>query len=214
MVLSYLALRKVIGFLGILMPVTLIVGNCILDNCAGLQSSISHYYYTIMGSYFVGTLCAVSLFLFTYKCYNSKQDRITAVVAALFALVVAFFPADSDPAAPCRYVNLVGAKSVSSVHYTAASFLFGSFAYFSLFLFTKTAHPGHETKQKKIRNAVYRICGILILVSMVLIGIYHFVDDLQTKLASYKPVLILESIALIAFGTSWIVKSEAVLKDR
>jgi hypothetical protein len=72
LLISYLTLRKTIGWLGLLLPVVLFFGNYIIsfvteyeNSCNPFKSSISHYYYTRMGEIFTGTLCAVSLFLFT-----------------------------------------------------------------------------------------------------------------------------------------------------
>jgi len=212
LVISYLTLRKWVGFLGILLPFVLMAGACILGNCGQVQASISHYYYTIMGTYFTGTLCAVALFLFSYNGYDT-EDKITGNLAAVFALVVAFFPTDSDPASLCQFIDTHRVHSVNSVHYTAAALLFSCFAWFSLRLFTKSKNTGSVTPEKIIRNRIYKICGVIIIICILGIGIYNFVDDLQTKLAKLKPVLIFESIALVAFGTSWVIKGEFILKD-
>lgn len=213
LVISYLALRKSVGFLGIFLPLVLITGSFVVGNCTQLQPSISHYYYTIMGSYFVGSLCAVSLFLFSYKGYG-LHDRITALIAAISAMVVAFCPTNKDHTSLCEYIVIPRSIPVSSLHYTAAGVLFSCLAYFSLFLFTKSNITRLEQESpKKIRNNVYIVCGIVIVVCIALIAVYHFVDSLESRYAAYKPVVILESAALVAFGISWLVKGEAVLKD-
>ena len=89
LVISYLTLRKAVGILGILLPVVLAIGVPIISNCNIIQDSISDYYFTKMGSVFVGTLYAVGLFLFSYKGYERK-DSIASKLACLFALGVAF----------------------------------------------------------------------------------------------------------------------------
>jgi hypothetical protein len=66
-VISYLNLRKAVGVLGIALPVVLISIYPLLNKGCRLPPSISHYFYTNMGSYFTGTLCAVAMFLFSYK---------------------------------------------------------------------------------------------------------------------------------------------------
>ena len=63
LVISYLSLRKAIGFIGLLLPVVLALGNLLLGS-AGLETSISRYYYTNMGNVFVGSLCAIG----TFRC--------------------------------------------------------------------------------------------------------------------------------------------------
>ncbi len=211
-VISYLNLRIGLGFVGFFLPIILVVGTWSLTDCTQLQPSISHYYYTIMGNYFVGSLCAVAMFLFFYKGVD-KQDGIVANFAAVFALLVAFFPTNPSTDSICEYISINKITSLNVVHYSAAALLFASFAYFSIFLFTKTDPTKPMTKHKKIRNRIYVTCGIIIIVCIALIAVYNFVGNLETIFAKYKPTLVLESIALFAFGTSWITKGEMILKD-
>ena len=51
---SYKELRKAVGWIGILLPVTLMIGVSIIFNEEVFQESISHYYYTGMGDVFCG----------------------------------------------------------------------------------------------------------------------------------------------------------------
>src|ERR1051326_8972688 len=84
LVISYLTMRKAVGWLGMLLRFILLLGNiCInsldilnsnlvvLKDCynhytaaSSFKSSISHYYYSTVGELFTGTLCAVALFMF------------------------------------------------------------------------------------------------------------------------------------------------------
>lgn len=72
LVISYLVLRKAIGYLGIALPFILVFGNMLL-NKPGIQSSISSYYYTPMRDVFVGTMCAIAVFMMSYKGYERKD---------------------------------------------------------------------------------------------------------------------------------------------
>ena len=80
-------------------------------------------------------------------------------------------------------------------------------AYMSVFLFTRSS--GEMTRQKIQRNKVYRVCGIVMAVSVL--GIPF---DEHPAIAFLKPTLLLETIALVAFGTSWLTKGELILKDK
>ena len=211
-VVSYLTLRIGLGFVGLSLPIVLITGSLLFDNCTQLQPSISHYYYTVMGNYFVGALCAVAMFLFFYKG-PKKIDGIVANIAAVAALLVAFFPTDEGEISLCSYIITERVDSVNYIHFTAAALLFGCFAFFCLFLFTKTADAVLVTQKKKMRNSIYKTCGIIIVGCIVLIAIYNFAGNMETDFAKYKPTLILESIALFAFGASWITKGQMFLKD-
>ena len=84
-------------------------------------------------------------------------------------------------------------------------------AYFSLKIFTKTS--GHPTPQTLIRNRVYRVCGALILVCVLLIGLYKSFGE-ASEIALVRPVFWLETIALWSFGFSWFVKGETLWRDK
>lgn len=62
LVISYLALRKAIGYLGIALPFVVVLGAWLLKGL-GIQSSISDYYFTDMRDVFVGILFSIGVFL-------------------------------------------------------------------------------------------------------------------------------------------------------
>ena len=66
-VISYMNLRRAIGFIGVGLPFALLLGEFIIRsfyaNAAGPQPSISEYYYTAMRGVFVGSMCAIGTFL-------------------------------------------------------------------------------------------------------------------------------------------------------
>ena len=202
-VLSYLTLRKTLGILGISLPIILVVGSCACGRYDEIQQSISAYYYTNMGNVLVGVLFAYGLFLFAYKGYG-KVDDLTGDLGCIFALGVALFP--------CQSANPI----IGQVHLISAAWLFLVFAYFSIVLFTKSKYAKQNLpKEKKDRNLVYRICGYTILVCILLMIIYMYVLKKSVpELASLKPIFWLETIALWAFGLSWIVKGNVILKDK
>ena len=68
-------------------------------------------------------------------------------------------------------------------------------------------------KAKKRRNMIYRLCGFVMALAIACIIIYTaFLRD--TIVARYDPVLILESVGLLAFGVSWLVKGGSLFKDK
>lgn len=198
--LSYLALRKSIGFIGMLLPFVLMLGVTIIFKEDALQDSISHYYYTGMRDVFVGALCAVSLFMFFY-CGYERIDDWAGNAAAIFALGVAFFPTTETGDA-----DLIG-----KVHFSSAAALFIILAFFSLYLFTRTDPNKPPTSQKLKRNVIYRICGVIIILCIVSIAVYSFFIEDMYMIPRF--VFWGETIALVAFGFSWCVKGEVVLKD-
>ncbi len=214
LVISYLTLRKAIGILGIAFPVVLVSGSIIAGGCEEIQSSISCYYHTNMRNIFVGILCAVALFLFSYRGYERK-DNIAGDLACLFALGVAFFPASVDDPLPlCNFPSLIKSPLISYVHFLSAALFFTTLSYFSIILFTKSKSRDSRTKRKKKRNRIYRVCGYIMLGCIILIGVYFLpLKNRYPQLQNIKPVFWLESIALWAFGISWLVKGEVLLKD-
>ena len=90
LIISYKALRRLIGILGILLPVINILGGCLIGE-EPIQQSISMYYYTNMRDFLVGLLFVVSLFLITYKGYN-LIDLIVSSIIGIAGLGVAIFP--------------------------------------------------------------------------------------------------------------------------
>lgn len=87
--LSYLSVRQTIGFLAILLPIALVCYSLLCG--MPIENSISDYYYTNFGDVFVGILCGIAVFLFTYKGYEPNDVLITNI-ASVTALCVAFFP--------------------------------------------------------------------------------------------------------------------------
>lgn len=202
LVISYLSLRKAIGFIGLLLPVVLALGN-VLFGSAGLETSISLYYYTDMGKVFVGSLCAIGTFLGSYRGFD-RRDRIAGKLGGLFAVAVALFPTNPK--------EIPTATWASITHFTAATLLFLTLAYFSLVLFRKTDPTKPPTPQKLKRNRVYTACGYLILAAIAGVGISFMVRE-SPFFDLYKPVFWFESLAVVSFGVSWLTKGEAILKD-
>jgi len=206
LIISYFTLRKTLGLLGILLPFVLAFGNWIIFG-NGLEDSISGYYHTGMGDVFVGILFAMGLFLFSYKGYT-RWDDFAGDLACLFAIGVALFPTTPENS-PSDLARIFG-----KIHFAFAALLFLTFAYFALFLFTKTHPDRPPTRRKRQRNVVYRGCGAAIVLSIALIIIVSLLpSEIASPIKLYKPVFLLEAIAVVAFGISWLFKGEALLRD-
>ena len=194
---SYLTLRRVVGVLGVSLPVVVALWGFDLCHCFRLEPSISYYYGLRTRDGFVGILFTIGWFLFAYRGYD-RRDDIAGNLACLFALGVALFPNSGTPLE-------------RTVHFGSALCLFLVLAYFALYLFTKSG--GAPTPQKRVRNRVYVACGVTMLACIALLAVYFaFLQD--TGLGALDPVFWLESVALWAFGASWFVKGETLWKDR
>jgi hypothetical protein len=206
---AYTHLQRAVGVIAVSLPLVLAAGNRLLFG-GEFQGSISAYYHTDMGDYFVGSLFALAVFFLSYNYRplpKFKLDNLLSTLASVAAVCVAFFPTASDAAAASG-----GEKVVSTVHLVWAGVLFALLAVFSLFLFTKTGDAEIMTAEKKRRNVVYMACGGIIVGSMLLV----VVSNVVKPPSSWHPLFWLETIAVVAFGASWLVKGGflGILADR
>ena len=207
LVLSYRALRRLIGILGFALPILIVFYRFVLSGCGAFESSISAYYHTGMRDVFVGIICGLGLFMITYKGYEPKDTRASRI-GGIFAICVAMFP--TSTLAVCGS-DTSASPFIGGLHFAAAIGLFSTFAYMSYFLFTiSTAQTKSPEKIK--RNRIYRVCGIVIMSCIALIALSKALN--LPDINALKPTFWLEAISLFAFGTSWLVKGEVVLKDK
>jgi uncharacterized protein YacL len=99
------------------------------------------------------------------------------------------------------------------MHFVFALLLFSVFIFFSIYLFRKSGPGVVRTKQKDSRNRVYLICGIIMILCIagIALSMIFFVPASQ----SYHLVFWFESLALMSFGFSWVVKAEFLfMKDK
>ena len=196
---SYLALRKAVGWIGILLPFTLLFGKYLLFGGVFIERSISHYYHSDMGDVFVGALCAIALFLFFYSGFD-KWDNWAGNIAGLLAIGVAWFPTTASGPS----------DAAGKIHGACAASLFLVLTVFSLFLFTKKAP--NPTPRKLMRNKIYIICGLIMAVCIISMVLYYqFFHSPDSKSCF---VFVGETVALVAFGVSWLTKGEALLPDK
>lgn len=216
MLISYRTLRTLIGILGMLLSAILVVGMWVLSDGNPVQRSISHFYHTRMGDVFVGLLTAISLFLFVYKG-PEKKDHWMGNIAGILGLIVAFFPTRYDgDEIPGHMFNRAPYNPAwtQEFHLYSAGLFLLVLAGFALWLFPKThkdAPVPRGTKKFK-RNIIYYTTGIIMVLCVLVLatGFKFFPEVLATSSLTF----LLESVALMAFGISWLIKGEQViLKD-
>jgi len=202
LVLSYLALRQTVGWVALLLPFALVIPWYFVGHGA-VESSISSYYYTGMRNLLVGSLCAIGMFNLCCRGYD-WQDEAAGIASAIFAIGVAFFPVAPDVGAtPFQ-------QHISIAHYTFATLLFVTLAIFCLVLFQKSA--GTMTRRKKLRNAWYRVCGWVIVASLVTLGWFKLSGG-HDRPGHWGVTFTFETTSLVAFGFAWLIKGETFLKD-
>jgi hypothetical protein len=234
LVINYLYLRKTVGWIGTLLPVILIAGNAIFFTTV-LPDSMSSYYYTHMRNIFVGSLCALGVFLVAYAGYD-EWDRWITNIAGLGAIGVAFCPTKPTVCARCGPPDVPSLTSeqqiVGDIHLVFAMVAFlalgvmalrfaklppteeprprGLLNWFRAVLgFRLPGQPDPRAAAEKRQDVIFRSCGTVIVVCVVLAALSNL---LPQSFKNDVPVLfILEALAVFAFGVSWFVKGRTLV---
>jgi hypothetical protein len=158
--------------------------------------SASYYEEGWSQSIFIGFLFAIAAFLLAYNGL-SATEMILSKVAATAALGVALFPCDcgGHPAL------------VPYVHGASAAMMFLILAYFCYAFFRRARKKGYP--QAKARSAIYAGCGTAILLAIVVLAIDTFSRGVLSR-GVPRLVFYGESVALVAFGISWLTASRTL----
>ncbi len=235
-VVSYYTMRKTIGWLGMALPFILLIGNLIINTYdlfnsktfvktppdyagyvykseASWKSSVSHYYYTTTGEIFTGTLFAVALFMICYTGHKKRDDdfglsdNAMTNIAGWCAIGVATFPTSADVSITDNLRRFISSETVGYIHYAFAGTFFVTLALMSLINFRRTDNKGFGMGAD---DAAYKTYGIIMLLCIVLVGVFGYLSSHGFEsLRNYNITFILEAIALVAFGTSWLRKGRA-----
>ncbi|WP_316843026.1 hypothetical protein [Pedobacter gandavensis] len=220
LVFSYLTLRNLIGFSGIFLPLILAIAPKGTAKYYGFEASISDYFYTDRGDILVVVLCIQGAFLITYTGYCWKEQLLT-LIAGICSIGVAFVPTETEQLQYELSVHttnggVLGFMIGTAWHIAFAAIFLICLAMMSLVFFTKSSEKGdHKLRDGKLskkgkRNIVYKVCGWTIIASLVILGLYFTFDP---DLGKFPVVFALESLAVIAFGISWITKGETLWPD-
>lgn len=208
---SYLFMRAMIGFIGIGLPIALVIGNGLfVHGDLGIRSSLSGYYHSGMRDVFVGSLCATGVFLIAYKVFEHNLDNTLSFLAGVSAFLVALFPtvlpSNSDtPLTPLQ--QRFGETEVATVHYTAAALFILSLAAMS-YLFGRREGNRSQVRdgdRSRFSPTFWRWfhwgCAIVIGLATAFV----VVTQLGGWLKGYS-LLIGEVVVVLAFGASWLAK--------
>lgn len=156
-----------------------------------------------MRNVLVGVLCVIGSFLLSYHGPEGFKswDSLASKSAGLLGFCIAFIPTSQNG----------DNKPEDTVHYISAAIFLAILAGMSLFLFTKSG--AYITAQKKKRNRIFKVCGIIMLAAIILIPVTGL-NFIHKHISQFKPTAICETIALISFGISWLVKGQLIFKDK
>ena len=186
--ISTIRLRKWIGWLSFLLPwiVSLLLWK--------IPESISITYYTYRaGPVFMIVLGAASILLVSYCGYDSRDD-ILNTIAGFCGIGICLFPCWNGAETIVGTFQLT--MPISNIFHTVfAAIFFLILAINSLWLFTKSS--GEMTRNKKIRNIIFQVCGIGMVASFLIFALPYF----------YIKIWLAETLALTFFGISWLTKA-------
>ena len=213
------SLRKLIGVLGMLLPLLLFLFVFISDGHDKPLYSISHYYFTRASSVFVIVVSLLAIFLLIYKG-KDLVDFILSSSAGIFALCLLVFPT-SNITRKCRdeehlysITILNDSQLRTDFHYFSAAVFLGCLAYMSLFIFTRSDKPPQlRGAQKKNRNRVFRTCGIIMILAIMVVAA-NFVGIISDEIfEKYHLTFWMEAVAIESFGLAWLTKAEVIFRD-
>ena len=211
--ISFNSLRKSIGWMSVALSPAMLLGNYFLADCTYIQQSISDYYFTVTGDLMVGIMCCRALFLISYKGYPGEQlDEWLTTISGLLALGAALIPTNEPLVQSCAIIHLPWDTNRSLTHNLLSSLLFIMLSLISMLLFTKGR--GEPTPEKLQRNKVYIVCGSIMLMVIIVVPIYNQLLRTYPDWEKYKLVFWLETLAMTAFGISWLVKGGLFLRDK
>ncbi len=234
-VISYRALRQLIGILGMALPflcwaVNALVNDCellskplLVDACqtlaytpdGNLKSSISHFYYTAAGPLFTGILITVAIFLFCYKGHPLKRgddrvswltDNLLATFAAICALGVVTFPTGSEEKISDNIHIFVASEITGYVHLGFATLFFVSIALLCIINFRR--NPSKVFIQNP-EGTLYLVCGWGMLLCLALLAVVSFTPIHKLSWMPYNFIYIMETVMLVLFGIAWLVKGKS-----
>jgi len=214
---SYCRIRKLIGVLGMLLPVIIVI---FYDE---LLPSISHYYYTRSAVFFIAILAAFGFFLISYRGYETKKvdnnkfclrlsDNTVTHIGGIAILIVVLIPTDCivnlSICAGCQSTEfcLFGHRDVvvGAIHLLSAALFFIAMGYMSLCNFTR----GNDNKY----HIWYKLCGWIIFITLGLLiiefGIWKWIKP-DFQITPYD-VYIMETIMVVAFAVSWLLKGRTI----
>lgn len=188
---TYFVLRMVIAGGAIALPPALLMWATV-DPRVEFVDSISAFYYSPARGLFVGTLVAIGVALVAYRGYTRGENWLLNMAGTL-AVVVALFPTE-DPAVP-------GLSFVSVVHAVAAVTFFILAALSIFFYGQETVASIPDPEQRRSYGRVYRLLVVLVLALPVAALLIAWLMD------STMALFLVETAALYAFATFWIVKT-------
>ncbi len=220
-------LRRVIGWLGLVLPISLVLTDSLMVGEFRVLSSISHYYYSAGSIFFTGTLILFGVLLGAYQGYPNPQssdqrairflsDRSLTAISSISAFMTMLIPTQCDGSGHdfsfcCEGVGLVepfllgrSGNEFSDFHFLAAALFLASLALICMSQFTRSA-----SMEGKFWRPVYQFLGwVVVGCLLALAALFFFIFPKDSPLIDSHGGIVfwLESVALWAFSIAWLIK--------
>jgi len=233
LVLNYLNQRKILGLIGVSIPILLLVLSVPFNN-SHIEGAISDYFHTPLRDVFVVGICGISIFLFAYKGYD-PLDRFITNSAGFFGILTAFipttfkasgttishvlairdhfhpekiqlFPLDKLNGGQLEIIPNPISPLQGAIHIICAALFFLLLAWMAYFQFSKSG--------SKREKRLYKICGIIIVITIALMSLNLIgSSDFDRIFVEYRLTFVGEAICMWSFGLSWFVKGGVFSKQ-
>ena len=164
-------IRNLAGLMGMILPWVSLLGAILVARTEGFPEgfwdllSISETYYVTPP--LVGILTTAAVVLMCYKGYSTK-DHVISALAGLFGLMIVLFPCNCPAASEIVGFFQLPVKISNIIHCASAIAFFLLLSYMSLCQFTQGKD---DTRNKHIKNIIFKICGIGMLASLALMAL-------------------------------------------
>lgn len=211
---SYLTMRIAIGLLALALPVVLLAGDAFfLEGDILPRGSLSAYYHSGMRDVFVAALCATGIFLITYKVVERNLDNTLSIISGVAVLCVAIFPTGLpsvlNGARPTPLQERFHEGPISAIHAVSATIFMLTLAAMSYYFGKREGARKHDLGQLSpgFWMRFHWACAGTIAVSVAFIGLTKLTHTFDEYSA-----LIGETVAVAAFGLSWLAKGSELAR--
>ena len=202
---SYLYMRLFVGALGVALPFALVLLDGLAFDGPFPRDSMSAYYYSGAREVFVGAMCAIGVFLITYKVAEKNLDNTLSILAGAMALLVALFPTgrpDGGDEELTPLQDLLSEKAVMYIHYGSAILFIASLAVICFFFGVREGRrdPRPGNRSPAFWRRYHWACAGTIVAAGLWILATAVLGGPSTALFWG------EAVSVFAFGASWFMK--------
>lgn len=211
--------RTGIGAIGIGLPIALLIGVCVFG--VRMENSISEFFFSELREVFTVSAAGAGLFLLAYEGHHKRgaewlTDRRVSVLSGFGVLLMTFIPTICGLACcygPTTLVDRILTNDTlqSTLHLLSAGLFLAGLGVMSFFNFTRSNQIECD-RFKARRNRVYRLSGAVIFAAIFVIGVVKLGMPARGAQwdAAWHFTFWAETVALWAFGVSWLIKGEAL----